>query len=62
MQLRFIPDPSVMEVMFHSGNIPGRWLPMHEQVETIAYTSKYPGFRFVRRSWNVRFCGVTATK
>jgi len=51
-----------MEVMFHSGNIPGRWLPMHEQVETIAYTSKYPGFRFVRTSWNVRFCGVTATK
>ena len=48
--------------MFHSRNIPGRWLPMHEQVETIAYTSKYPGFRFVRTNWNVRLYEVTAAK
>jgi len=38
------------------------WLPMHEQVETIAYTSKYPGFRFVRTNWNVRLYEVTAAK
>ena len=35
---------------------------MHEQVETIAYTSKYARFRFVRTNWNVRFCEVTAAK
>jgi peptide/nickel transport system substrate-binding protein len=110
LPVRFLHgDPSMLEIMFHSRNIPAPgkykfnwphwndpkldqlleiagstldgpkrdelyaeaqkmvmdaaiWFPMHDQVQTIAYSAKYKGFRFARTNWNVRFYEVTAAK
>jgi peptide/nickel transport system substrate-binding protein len=104
--LRWISgDPSCLEVMFHSRNIPrpgyGKfnyshtndpaldqaleaasgtpdeakrdqlyadvqkrimdsavWVPMHDQVNTIAYRAEHSGYRFARTRWNVKFYDV----
>ena len=110
MPLRFISgDPSVLEIMFHSRNIPapsyhkfnyGRlnnpgldklmedaasqgdparrdamyadvqkiimdaavWIPVHDQVNPIAYRANRTGYQWARLQWNVLFKDVVEVK
>jgi len=102
-------DPSCLEVMFHSRNIPSPghakfnwphlsnpeldnvleraagaadpasrndlyaqaqkiimdsavWVPLHDQVNTVAYRANRAGYRWARTQWNVRFYEVTEVK
>ena len=102
-------DPSCLEVMFHSRNIPSPghakfnwphlsnpdldsllekaagvsdpqqrndlyaqaqkmimdsavWVPLHDQVNTIAYRANRTGYRWARTQWNVRMYEVTEAK
>ena len=38
------------------------WVPLHDQVNTIAYRANRTGYRWARTQWNVRMYEVTEAK